>query len=63
MAHTKIGRNDPCPCGSGKKYKRCCLALVAGFYTQGERLSARAKVDAFTGLDEWKQNVEAAIRT
>lgn len=21
----KIGRNDPCPCGSGKKYKRCCL--------------------------------------
>jgi len=19
-----IGRNDPCPCGSGKKYKRCC---------------------------------------
>lgn len=20
-----IGRNDPCPCGSGKKYKRCCL--------------------------------------
>ncbi len=22
----KIGRNDLCPCGSGKKYKRCCLA-------------------------------------
>lgn len=22
----KIGRNQPCPCGSGKKYKRCCLA-------------------------------------
>jgi tetratricopeptide (TPR) repeat protein len=21
----KIGRNDPCPCGSGQKYKRCCL--------------------------------------
>jgi preprotein translocase subunit SecA len=20
---TKIGRNDPCPCGSGKKYKQC----------------------------------------
>jgi SEC-C motif len=20
----KIGRNDPCPCGSGQKYKRCC---------------------------------------
>ncbi len=22
----KIGRNDPCPCGSGKKYKKCCLS-------------------------------------
>ena len=21
----KIGRNDPCPCGSGKKYKNCCM--------------------------------------
>ena len=20
----KVGRNDPCPCGSGKKYKKCC---------------------------------------
>ena len=31
--HPKIGRNDACPCGSGKKYKRCCvdspLAAVA----------------------------------
>lgn len=26
-AHRKIGRNDLCPCGSGKKYKRCCLRL------------------------------------
>nr|WP_199915579.1 SEC-C metal-binding domain-containing protein [Saccharobesus litoralis] len=22
--HDKVGRNDPCPCGSGKKYKKCC---------------------------------------
>jgi SEC-C motif-containing protein len=25
-AAAKIGRNDPCPCGSGKKYKKCCGA-------------------------------------
>ena len=25
----KVGRNDPCPCGSGKKYKRCCGAASA----------------------------------
>ncbi len=27
----KIGRNDPCPCGSGKKYKKCCLDLNSSF--------------------------------
>jgi preprotein translocase subunit SecA len=25
VASSKVGRNDPCPCGSGKKYKKCCL--------------------------------------
>lgn len=25
----KVGRNDPCPCGSGKKYKKCCLNKVS----------------------------------
>lgn len=25
IRRVKIGRNDPCPCGSGKKHKRCCL--------------------------------------
>ncbi len=27
IAKSKIGRNEPCPCGSGKKYKHCCGAL------------------------------------
>jgi uncharacterized protein len=25
QSERKVGRNDPCPCGSGKKYKKCCL--------------------------------------
>ena len=25
----KIGRNDPCPCGSGKKFKKCCISKTA----------------------------------
>jgi len=28
--HGKIGRNDPCPCGSGKKFKKCCLGKIEG---------------------------------
>jgi len=29
----KVGRNEPCPCGSGKKFKRCCgrvMNMIAG---------------------------------
>ena len=29
MDRNRISRNDPCPCGSGKKYKRCCLPNAA----------------------------------
>jgi SWIM/SEC-C metal-binding protein len=25
----KVGRNDPCPCGSGKKFKKCCVGHTA----------------------------------
>ncbi len=28
LRRAKVGRNDPCPCGSGKKYKKCCLRTV-----------------------------------
>lgn len=26
----KVGRNDPCPCGSGQKFKKCCIDKVRG---------------------------------
>ncbi|NLM35621.1 MAG: hypothetical protein GX206_09315 [Clostridiales bacterium] len=29
VKENKIGRNDPCPCGSGKKYKKCCGSKTA----------------------------------
>jgi hypothetical protein len=44
----KIGRNSPCPCGSGKKYKRCCLgheyissgqSNIIGVETELDRMS------------------------
>ena len=28
-AALKVGRNDPCPCGSGRKFKKCCAQLSA----------------------------------
>jgi tetratricopeptide (TPR) repeat protein len=39
---SKIGRNDPCPCGSGRKYKRCCLPTHAA--AAAERAAAAAPV-------------------
>jgi len=50
------GRNDPCPCGSGLKYKRCCLPKVErpSGYTREERESALAKLASFSAVDEEK---------
>ncbi|MCC6303351.1 MAG: tetratricopeptide repeat protein, partial [Gammaproteobacteria bacterium] len=42
-------RNDPCPCGSGKKYKKCCLAETPASaedaYNRGVTLTARGELD------------------
>lgn len=52
-----LGRNDPCPCGSGKKHKRCCLAALASMapaYTEGDRDEALARLQAFIATDRFK---------
>jgi hypothetical protein len=43
----KIGRNDPCPCNSGKKFKKCCLIKIHDYSQLGEherRMSAISSV-------------------
>lgn len=37
----KVGRNDPCPCGSGKKYKKCCGKATAPVSLPDRRLMER----------------------
>ena len=51
----KIGRNSPCPCGSGKKYKRCCGSLTESQAEQSDTpertsQSADSKADVRLGL-------------
>jgi tetratricopeptide (TPR) repeat protein len=57
----KTGRNDPCPCGSGNKYKRCCLekdearasaALQAKLDTSRARTDALFEPDPYDNLDD-----------
>lgn len=40
---TKIGRNDPCPCGSGKKFKKCCMNQTAKPKQHPEKSKIRIK--------------------
>ena len=58
---SKVGRNDPCPCGSGKKFKRCCLERVEA-EERAERLRAEAeRAEAeFDEVDEFVETLEHA---
>jgi len=64
MAGRKIGRNDSCPCGSGKKYKKCCLEADARRAAEERDKSARENqkfVVAETDLDDLSNSVQALI--
>ncbi len=39
----KVGRNDPCPCGSGKKYKRCCIYTESQSYLIAKKKESSGK--------------------
>jgi len=41
----KIGRNDPCLCGSGKKFKKCCLGRAAGGQTGQVMPSVKKEIE------------------
>ena len=44
MAKTaEVGRNDPCPCGSGPKYKKCCLTRAAEITQAARQVEERRK--------------------
>lgn len=67
----EIGRNDPCPCGSGKKYKKCCLAadeavVAAKTRAANEEAEAHAKAERevaafFKALDDLSNRVPRLI--
>ncbi|MBI2754687.1 MAG: SEC-C domain-containing protein [Betaproteobacteria bacterium] len=51
----KPGRNDPCPCGSGKKYKHCCLLASAQAVPESPDDLAWRRLHRL--LDEWQQDM------
>jgi hypothetical protein len=58
----KIGRNDPCPCGSGKKYKQCCANSPADFVEPERKGHAGAAERAIDWLmNKHRKAVRVAI--
>jgi Tfp pilus assembly protein PilF len=56
----KIGRNAPCPCGSGKKYKKCCLLPKAG--KEQEYASSTKFIPVYTQLDQLSNSIVDLIK-
>jgi tetratricopeptide (TPR) repeat protein len=56
----KIGRNAPCPCGSGKKYKRCCLPGQPKKLPSSDR--KQRLIPVFTELDQLSNSVVDLIK-
>jgi len=56
----KIGRNDPCPCGSGKKYKKCCLdkqrAEISSSQDGASRLFEKMYAEYLIKKSNYKRN-------
>lgn len=62
---TALGRNDPCPCGSGKKYKHCCIAqgLQPATLRVGQAHAARGAAALRQGRLELAERELALART
>lgn len=58
---TRPGRNEPCSCGSGRKYKQCCLAKDDALATAARKVAA--EVAAATEVPTEGAGVSAAQRT
>lgn len=53
------GRNDPCPCGSGKKYKKCCAESAAPIATPSSSASKPVPVNFVKSLNEAMRQLES----
>jgi hypothetical protein len=58
MKHQRILPNDPCPCGSGKKAKRCCRTSTDFFYSQLNK-SQLAELEAKRKAEQKESVLEA----
>lgn len=63
----KVGRNDPCPCGSGKKYKKCCLNKDEARRSEKtsatpQEIALRDQLISYSAKDRYKKDFEKAYQ-
>ncbi len=61
QAKQKVGRNEPCPCGSGRKFKKCCGAPVPEEEIKAAAPSRKIPERVEPTLEEWRALYEAAV--
>lgn len=57
----KTRRNDPCPCGSGKKYKRCCLEMdqqAESAARAAAQAAAAAQQEEIEAMLDWEEELD-----
>lgn len=57
----KIGRNDPCPCGSGKKYKKCCINKSVREVSDVNTVPIESSMSDFEYIDDTSKKLEQII--
>jgi len=58
---SQVGRNDPCPCGSGKKYKKCCLPVEPANLTAAIDETRKTLAAAYKSMSEEKWEEAIAL--
>lgn len=58
----KVGRNDPCPCGSGKKYKKCCMLIDESKSAQLSVSDCRLFYETWYGLLGYINEIKNVVR-
>lgn len=56
--HRQVGRNEPCPCGSGKKYKKCCLPK----YEEAKKHIPQDKLQRMEQLVKQRDDLEKDVK-
>jgi hypothetical protein len=54
----RVGRNEPCPCGSGKKYKKCCLSK----HEEARQSMPKDRLDEMEDLARRREKIETEVK-